>query len=276
MNCRYCGALNSEYDHRCVRCGRRTYLANPSANEALPFRGNVATAPVIQGEARYQAREQRPAVPQEPQQASLFQSGDALRVVQMPASGRRDTVLRPAPGGTGSRQTGAFQQRLSFPSTDAGRGSPQDSTIYCDAPVALPIHRLMAAALDGSMILISMGIFVTVLYLAGEKVILNKTTMPYYLVAIFATMTLYRLLWCTANMDSIGMRWTGLRLITFDGIVPDRKERMRRFITSYISTIAGGLGLLWGLVDEEKLTWHDHMSKTFPTPRTRRLKYPPR
>lgn len=214
-------------------------------------------------------------VPQEPQQGSLFQTGDALRVVQMPASARRDTALRPAPGGTGSRQTGAFQQRLTFPNSDPSRGNAQD-TIYCDAPVALPIHRLMAAALDGSMILISMGIFLTVLYLAGEKVILNKTTMPYYLVAIFATMTLYRLLWCTANMDSIGMRWTGLRLITFDGIVPDRKERMRRFITSYISTIAGGLGLLWGLVDEEKLTWHDHMSKTFPTPRTRRLKYPPR
>jgi hypothetical protein len=23
--------------------------------------------------------------------------------------------------------------------------------------------------------------------------------------------------------------------------------------------------LLWALADEEKLTWHDHMSKTFPT-----------
>jgi hypothetical protein len=26
------------------------------------------------------------------------------------------------------------------------------------------------------------------------------------------------------------------------------------------------LGMLWALVDEEALTWHDHMSKTFPTP----------
>jgi len=24
--------------------------------------------------------------------------------------------------------------------------------------------------------------------------------------------------------------------------------------------------LVWALVDEENLTWHDHISKTFPTP----------
>ena len=28
---------------------------------------------------------------------------------------------------------------------------------------------------------------------------------------------------------------------------------------------SAGLGLLWSLADEESLTWHDHMSKTFPT-----------
>jgi hypothetical protein len=34
-----------------------------------------------------------------------------------------------------------------------------------------------------------------------------------------------------------------------------------------VSFIAAGIGLLWALVDEERLTWHDYMSKTFPTPR---------
>ncbi len=35
---------------------------------------------------------------------------------------------------------------------------------------------------------------------------------------------------------------------------------------AFLSLMAGGIGLLWGLVDEETLTWHDHISKTFPTP----------
>jgi hypothetical protein len=36
--------------------------------------------------------------------------------------------------------------------------------------------------------------------------------------------------------------------------------------SGFLSLAAGGLGLLWALVDEETLTWHDHISKTFPTP----------
>jgi hypothetical protein len=26
------------------------------------------------------------------------------------------------------------------------------------------------------------------------------------------------------------------------------------------------LGIVWALLDEEHLTWHDHISKVFPTP----------
>jgi len=32
-----------------------------------------------------------------------------------------------------------------------------------------------------------------------------------------------------------------------------------------LSLCSLGLGLVWALVDEESLTWHDHISKTFPT-----------
>ncbi len=69
-----------------------------------------------------------------------------------------------------------------------------------------------------------------------------------------------------ADTDSIGMRWVGLRLLNFDGMQPNRAERLHRVATSLISTAAAGLGLVWALVDEEKLTWHDHMSRTFPSP----------
>jgi hypothetical protein len=29
--------------------------------------------------------------------------------------------------------------------------------------------------------------------------------------------------------------------------------------------LAAGTGLIWALVDEDSLTWHDHISGTFPT-----------
>ena len=69
-----------------------------------------------------------------------------------------------------------------------------------------------------------------------------------------------------ANGDTAGQKWTRLRLVNFDGQTPTRAQRFYRTASGFLSLMAGGIGLLWGLVDEETLTWHDHISKTFPTP----------
>jgi len=260
------------------------YLATPkdlpgkAPAGSLPFssRLSVATMPAPEPESRPMPVPEPPPAPVPPKQGVLFGPGRDLRVVervvQMPPPViRKEAMMRAAAnrGPTGSRQQN--QPRLFSHLTPSAE--VPESAIYCDAPVAMPIHRLMAAALDGSMVLISLGIFLTIFYLAGGKVVLNKMTLPFYLIGMFTTLTLYRSLWCMANTDSIGMRWSGLTLVTFDGGKPESKHRWYRMLASCISAMAGGLGILWCLVDEEKLTWHDHMSKTFPTPRARVLKY---
>jgi uncharacterized RDD family membrane protein YckC len=62
------------------------------------------------------------------------------------------------------------------------------------------------------------------------------------------------------------MRFAGLKLVDFDGHPPDREQRGLRQLASLLSIVSAGLGLVWALVDEENLAWHDHISKTFPTP----------
>jgi uncharacterized RDD family membrane protein YckC len=57
----------------------------------------------------------------------------------------------------------------------------------------------------------------------------------------------------------------GLRLVDFYGNPPSRALRYQRALASFISFLAAGIGLIWALVDEDALTWHDHMSSTFPT-----------
>ncbi|MDX1981361.1 MAG: RDD family protein [Bryobacteraceae bacterium] len=203
-----------------------------------------------------------------PVQGSLFQAREssrtAGRVVQMPAR-------RPGPAAKAHsyrKQTppqGSEQQRLAFPQGDLGK-IPETRAVDCRASVALPVHRLFAASLDGAMVAISFGLFLIVLHLAGASAPLTSRTWPILGAAAFVTLTIYRLIWCLAGVDSIGMRWAGLRLINFDGAEPTRAERLHRMVTSCISASAAGLGLAWALVDEERLTWHDHMSKTFPTP----------
>jgi hypothetical protein len=63
------------------------------------------------------------------------------------------------------------------------------------------------------------------------------------------------------------MKCCRLQLLSFTGQRPTRMQRAFRFFGSLLSVASGGLGILWALGDEEKLAWHDHISKTFPSPR---------
>jgi uncharacterized RDD family membrane protein YckC len=159
------------------------------------------------------------------------------------------------------------QQALEFEEAEAANNSldAQADLIYCDAPVALPGHRLLAAAVDASMVLIGLGVFLLIFCVGGDMVISRQTT-P-FLIAVGAVIALfYRCLWYFGNGDTPGMRFAGLRLVDFDGRRPDREQRGMRQVAGLLSLLAAGLGLVWALVDEERLTWHDHISKTFPTP----------
>jgi uncharacterized RDD family membrane protein YckC len=75
----------------------------------------------------------------------------------------------------------------------------------------------------------------------------------------------YGLIWAIAGRETAGMRWTDLQLITFDGFPVDGRSRASRVASTWLSFCSGGLGVLWAVADEENLTWHDHISKTFPT-----------
>jgi uncharacterized RDD family membrane protein YckC len=140
-----------------------------------------------------------------------------------------------------------------------------EAVIYCDAVVATPKHRAIAGALDGGMIFTGFGLFLFTFHLMGGMFHLNRQTIPFF-IGVFGTVALfYGALWIWSGRATLGMRWTKLRLIDFDGFPPDRRDRVLRIFGICLSCCAGGIGLLWALLDEEQLAWHDHMSKTFPT-----------
>jgi uncharacterized RDD family membrane protein YckC len=145
-------------------------------------------------------------------------------------------------------------------------GTTVEAMIYCDAPVAATLHRAVASILDCSMVLIGYGLFLAAFALLGGDFELNRVN-----VMVFAAMLpligfTYGLFWTIGRTETPGMRWTHLKLTTFDGFPPDGKQRALRFAGSCLS-VCTVVGLLWSLADEENLTWQDHMSRTFPTPR---------
>jgi uncharacterized RDD family membrane protein YckC len=297
MECRYCQSANADDDHRCRRCGRRlqtgpAYTASSAAAPVL----NYNAAPVLeyapveavrsgpQPVSRTEARPTpEPSAPRRPitYQPSLFSSRDLPRVVPFETIAP-DLAPHPArKAQPATRKTQAPRQRHRKPvpgqqSIDFSHStrSPQstEGVIYCDAPVAVPAHRAMAAAVDASIVVIALTLFGLIFHLAGiifhleSGLVLNAKTAPMFLAAAAGVVVFYRVLWCMANGDSVGQRWTRQRLVNFDGRRPTRTQRFYRLASGLLSILAAGIGLLWSLVDEETLTWHDHISKTFPTP----------
>jgi uncharacterized RDD family membrane protein YckC len=227
----------------------------PAAAQAKPGPGTV----------------RRPVTSHITYQPSLFTSRELPRVVPFETIAP-DLVqqpphkTQPAAARQRHRKLIPGQQALQF--AHARSPKPQDGAgvIYCDAPVAVPAHRAMAAAVDASIVLMALAVFGIIFRLAGGAFILDAKTAPIFLAAAGSVVVFYRVLWCLANGDSAGQRWARLRLVNFDGQRPTRTQRFYRLASGLLSLLAAGIGLLWSLVDEETLTWHDHISKTFPTP----------
>ncbi len=139
------------------------------------------------------------------------------------------------------------------------------ANIICDAPVAPAALRTEAAILDGMIVLCGYAFGAALFVFEHGHISPDKHVLPFVLFALVTVPLFYKLLWTAAGRDSIGMRKAGLRLVDFDGNPPSQERRYQRFLGSILSVLAAGVGLIWALVDEDRLTWHDHISSTFPT-----------
>jgi len=276
MHCPHCRAVNEKAEERCVDCGRRL---NSSAPGPFPVRSHATASGAATAAALEPFPVENPAPAQPPEtpnyQPSLFREGSGNKVIPIPTLTplhpyhRETAARRPSPRSSGhvrqQHRRSDFQQTLGFQEAPAELRSQPGETIDCDAPVAAPTHRLVAAAVDGSLILVGVAVFLVIFFVSGGQVTLDRQALSFFLGVTVVIALFYRALWCLANGDSPGMRFAGLRLVDFDGRRPDREQRGIRQVASLLSLLSAGLGLVWALVDEENLTWHDHISKTFPT-----------
>jgi uncharacterized RDD family membrane protein YckC len=140
-----------------------------------------------------------------------------------------------------------------------------DAQVFCDMPVATPTHRFVASTIDAAIVLIGFGLLAATFRLLGGSFGSGKILWIGMAGAFTMVAMLYGLIWAIAGRETAGMRFTDLQLITFDGFPLDPRSRALRFVSAWLSFCSGGLGLFWAIADEENLTWHDHISKTFPT-----------
>lgn len=82
-------------------------------------------------------------------------------------------------------------------------------------------------------------------------------------VALLLVGGFYHVLFFTLAKATPGMRYARIRLCTFDGQLPTRAQRTTRLIALLLSVLPVGLGLMWAVFDDDRLTWHDRLSRTY-------------
>ncbi len=137
--------------------------------------------------------------------------------------------------------------------------------IDCDATAATRVARIYGLVLDLGVILAGIG-----LYLAAVKLWLGflPAGRPWLIALGVAAGTIavgFKALCVWGNGDTPGQHWMGLRVTAFNGRKPTRSQRAQRALAGFLVSFGGmGLGLAWAMVDEEALTFHDLISRTFP------------
>jgi uncharacterized RDD family membrane protein YckC len=288
MTCQHCQTWVLDEDHRCRRCGRRIKSAParispqsyPIAATATAQAYEYDLEPIETETDMVAATESSPRDVQQP----LFSArSNDPRVIPFdslnPEAARHLTraraaeLARPAPlkaervqlrhAGPRKRRS-ADQRHLDLFRQDDIPKQPQ-SNIICDAPVAPASLRIEAGLIDGLLMAIGAVFGGAIFRYFGGQISLEKHSLLFLALALITVPVFYKLLWTFAGIDSFGMRSAGLRLVDFDGNPPSHERRYQRLLGSMISVLAAGMGLFWVLLDQDCLTWHDHMSNTFPT-----------
>ena len=82
-------------------------------------------------------------------------------------------------------------------------------------------------------------------------------------VALLAIGVAYHVCFMILARATPGMRYAGIEIKTFSGYTTSRGQRCGRLLALLLSVLPLGLGVVWALVDNSHLTWHDRLSRTY-------------
>ena len=127
-------------------------------------------------------------------------------------------------------------------------------------PPAGLFYRLIAMFYD-TLLLLSVLLIATALALLATKGTLHYHN-PFFRSFLFLIcFSFYTWFWLHGG-QTLGMRAWRLRLQRIDGQPITIWQALLRFMAAIPSLALAGLGLLWILVDKDKLAWHDRISES--------------
>jgi uncharacterized RDD family membrane protein YckC len=130
-------------------------------------------------------------------------------------------------------------------------------------PVAPQGERALAAMIDCLCLLFAWGGFLALFGSLGGQFTVSKLSAAVYSVAFAIVYLQYFSLFTVFGGTTPGMMLRNLQVIAFSGDEPSPRQLLLRSAGYLLSGGTFCLGFLWALWDEDSLTWHDRMSRTF-------------
>jgi hypothetical protein len=139
---------------------------------------------------------------------------------------------------------------------------------FAIAPQTAPLQlRVMAAMVDACCVVASFAGLAAAAAWASHA---RFQALPLPLVAgsvagvLFTIFLIYKMMFFTLGEATPGMRYARIGFCTFADSNPTRKAMRRRVLASLLAACPIGLGIMWALLDSERLGWHDRMSRMYP------------
>ena len=272
LRCRYCGAETSDDAIRCTKCMRR--LSGP---RDMPGVVEAAAAPELawteQRESetppgpRLAAVNPAAARRASATQPSLFPFREDQKVISLggqaplPRQRTAGEAVRHARKRAVSEGQSAFNFEAA-PAPNVLAHASDKNTHLAVAPITL---RAMATMFDLGLAGGLTGLFLSTVRVALGYLPSGTAAYASYAVGAVLFFFLYKLIYCLYGQPTYGLQGARLRVVTFEGGEPGRSQHLIRLLAGCVSVISAGMGLMWSLADQDKLTWHDHISQTFLT-----------
>ncbi|MGH9501824.1 MAG: RDD family protein [Terriglobales bacterium] len=134
------------------------------------------------------------------------------------------------------------------------------------APMA---RRMVASAIDATLVMSAFGGFVYIFSrMAVELPPLAKVAGTGTLL-IALLWSAYQYLLLVYSGATPGLKLAKLELHRFDGTLVPLRIRRWRVLASVLSGLSLGLGYAWCFLDEDRLCWHDRITRTYMAPKSR-------
>ncbi len=135
--------------------------------------------------------------------------------------------------------------------------------------LAMPVYtapvsqRCMAAAVDACCIGVVFLLAVAAAAYASPELPEGKFALMAAAGTLVIFGVLYLLLFFTFSEGTPGMRYARIALCTFGDDNPTRSAMRRRLLAMALSVVPLGMGFAWAMLDEDRLSWHDRISRMY-------------